>query len=160
LSSLGFPLGGPLGGDVPIEVIVPPVIAPTITEVQAFSTSLDRRDLALDANGDLDLSTGDLQFTTGTQAIAQSLDIGLGMVKGEWFLDGDEGFDLYGTVLVSDPNQDLITQEIRRVALGTAGVTGVTSIELSFDRPHRTLTADVTVQTDLGELTQTVRLAA
>lgn len=156
MSALGFILGGPLGG-APDIVVAP--LPPTPTPTGGGASALPR-DLRLDADGDLDVSTGDLLLTSEGEAIGQALDISLGMVKGEWFLDEDEGLDLYGVVLVSNPSDALIQEDIRQRSLGVEGVTGVSNIELAIDRTARELVAQVTVVWDGGELTRTVRLAA
>lgn len=118
------------------------------------------RDLLLDSEGDLDISTGDVQLTTGKEAIAQSIDIGLGTIKGEWFADEDEGLDLFGVILVNNPSEPAIQEELRRVVLLSEGVVSVPTISLVLDRPARTLDADIRVISDEGELTKQIRLGA
>lgn len=158
MSALGFPLGSPLGGE--LDVVVTPIPSPSVSLAIASSVTAPPRDILLDADGDLDLSTGDLQLTTGKAAIAQSLDIGYGLVQGEWYLDLDTGLDLFGTVLVNNPNDPAIQDELTRVAMETDGVLSVNGISMSLDRATRVLTAEITVSTSEGALTQVVRLAA
>lgn len=162
MGALGSPLAFPLGADAdpdvvlvapPTEVGTAPAVVPTV------ATHLPR-DFALDSNGDLDLSTGDATYTTGMVAIAQALDLAFSLVKGEWFADLDAGVDSFGVVLVSNPSQELIKQELRTAAFTVPGVTGVTSISLTLDRVARELTGAVNVSTDEGDIAQEVRLAA
>lgn len=97
-------------------------------------------DWALDAaTGDLDLSTGNLRFVRGADAVAQHLKIRLRFVKGEWFLDQRVGIPYRSQIWVKNPNLAAIRTTYRRAILTTPGVDTLERIDLTFDAPTRTM---------------------
>ena len=118
------------------------------------------RDLALDANGDLDL-TGGGSLVEGQQAIAQRLKIRLLTFLGEYFLDSDRG--LPWLEWSSTKFDDLTLRQVKLAALGTVQTeTGVVSVDPSqcvatYNRTTRLVTVSIAgVVTDLGPLDQPV----
>lgn len=106
-------------------------------------------DILLDAFGDLDLSTGDLQLVTGVDAIVQDLRSALRFVRGEWFLDQRIGVpyfkreDFETTILgVKNPNLAAIRGLYSRTILAVPGVLRLDSLAVLFDRAVRTLTVN------------------
>ena len=111
-----------------------------------------RRDFLLGDDGDLDFSTGDAQWATDMPAIAQECFLAVSMLRGEWFLDLDEGTPLFEEVLVENPNLERIRAIYRTRVLSVVGVHAVRSVALEFDRAARELSVDILATTDLGEL--------
>lgn len=108
-------------------------------------------DWALDAaTGDLDLSTGNLTFVRGVDAVAQHLKIRLRFVKGEWFLDQRVGIPYRSQIWVKNPNLAAIRTIYRRAILTTPGVDTLERIDLSFDAPTRRLQLEFSAKL-LGE---------
>lgn len=83
------------------------------------------RDEKLDVTtGDLVLnaSDGDQTMIYGMEGLASDLKCAWQEVKGEWFLDLEEGLDWWGIVLGKNRDVGSITQEFTRVALLVPGV--------------------------------------
>lgn len=115
------------------------------------------RDLALGADGDLDLADGrDLQLLADDEAIAQHVRLRLRQVKGEWFLDLDAGLDWFGLVLGKGHSDDEIEAEVRRVLVATPGVVQVYSVEIEREASLRRASIAVQALTDSGELVDAV----
>jgi hypothetical protein len=116
------------------------------------------RDLALDADGDFEVSGGDLQLVAGAEAVLQAIRIRLQFFKGEWFLDEDAGVPFFQSVLVKSPDANVLQAVFRTAILETPGVEALPSLTLTFDRAARRLSVAFRVSTDLGELDSTVEL--
>lgn len=100
-------------------------------------------DLLLDATGDLDLSTNDLQIVDGIQAIRQELQIRYRFFLGEWFLHPEEGTPYQLHVLKKNPNEAKVRQVFADVALTTPGVEEIRALTTSIDNATRTLTVNL-----------------
>ena len=96
-------------------------------------------DFKLDADGNLDLSTNDLQLVTGADAIAQHLLIRLRMFRGEWFLDRRIGIPYFQSILVKSPNLTAVRGIYRTAITSTPGVIRVEKFSLDFERSTREL---------------------
>lgn len=100
-------------------------------------------DLALD-------DSGDLIWIEGAEAIAQHVRIRLRFVRGEWFLNQDEGFPFFETVLVHHPSTPAITEAYRRAIAETPGIASVEKCVVTIDRQARTVTVDAEATTTDG----------
>jgi hypothetical protein len=116
------------------------------------------RDLQLDTDGDFAISGGDLQIVSGADAIVQAVKIRLQFFRGEWYLDEDAGLPYFQSVLVKNPDPNVLHSVFRRAILDTPGVLEITSLTLTFDRAERTLTVAFRISTDVGELDSSVEL--
>lgn len=120
--------------------------------------STDPIDLLLDANDDLVIDT-DLQWSRGLPAIAQGIRIALRLVKGEWFLDLDDGVPYYERegVSVNDAllggrfSEAKALASFRSAILRAPGVNTITSLAVVFDGPTRKLTVTWSVRTVFGD---------
>lgn len=100
----------------------------------------------LDTNGDMTFGLSAANFLINSpQGVAQCINTRLGLIKGEWFLDTKEGTDWGGKILGRQPKAGY-DAEIRRVILGTQGVSQITAY--SSDLTNRALTINATVMTD------------
>lgn len=90
--------------------------------------------------GDLHLEGGQLHFWDGQEAHLQKALMLLKFVKGEWFLNVDEGVPYFTHVFVHNPNLRVIRQLFKQALLATPGSKSVKSLNLSLDRPSRGLT--------------------
>ena len=113
------------------------------------------RDIALDINGDLAISSGDLQLVSGSDAIVQAVKIRLQFFKGEWFLNLDAGVPYFQEILVKNPNPNVLQTLFRKALLETPGVLAIESLALTFDGRTRQLAVSYRVTTDVGELAST-----
>lgn len=96
-------------------------------------------DLKLNTFGELDLSTDDLVFISGADAVAQHLKIRLRFVRGEWFLDQRVGIPYYSQIWVKNPNLAAIQSVFRRAIVTTPGVEALERIDQQFDAATREL---------------------
>lgn len=113
------------------------------------------RDEALDPlTGDVYLNgtDGDQVMLAGVEGIASDVKAAWAQVKGEWYLDLNEGVDYYGLVFVKNPNLGDIRDEFVRVALGRPGVVAVPKFEPTIDLSTRTLSASYEIEADTGEV--------
>lgn len=94
----------------------------------------------------LDVVSGDLSFSNGRAVIisgaaekAQKIKNRLSLFLGEWFIDTRVGMPWYQTVLVKNPNLQIIQQLFRSVILGVEGIAYVEAVEVIYDPALRTL---------------------
>ena len=106
-------------------------------------------DLLLNAAGDLDLTTNDLQLVDGVEAIRQELQIRYRFFAGEWFLDPDEGTPYIRDVLKKNPNEGQMRAMLSEVARTTPGVESVDDLQLDLDGANRLLTVTLGVQANV-----------
>ena len=98
--------------------------------------------ITADETRDLVFTNGRLTIVRSTEARAQRIRIALKHVRGEWFLDQNQGTDYFGKVL--GKSTDLARRaEIRRRVLGVPGVVEIQSIELRVDPKTRALSGAV-----------------
>ena len=107
-------------------------------------------DIALDADGDLDFTDGELRLLTGADAIRQHLQIRFRTFLGEWHLDQRIGVPYFEHVFVKNPNPVLLRSIFREVALGTPGVRVVARLDLDLDRVTRALSVSMSGNLDDG----------
>jgi hypothetical protein len=119
------------------------------------------RDIKLDlATGRLDLSSGGLELTYGAHAVAQSILIRIRTFLGEWFADRSQGVDYFGRIFVKGPTPDVIRAELREEILDTEGVSSVPTMTLDLDEASRNLSVDTSAESDYGEITVALGIAA
>ncbi len=104
---------------------------------------------ALDANGDMRFGGGSADFLVNSPAaVGQYVGTALRLLKGEWFLDVTAGTDYAGKILV-EGGRLTADQEIRRVILGSPGVTGIAAYSSTIK--DRVLTVQATLDTLYGQ---------
>lgn len=113
------------------------------------------RDIALDDDGDLSVSGGDLQLVSGADAIVQAVRIRLQFFRGEWFLDVDAGVPYFQDVLVKNPDPNVLQAVFRAAILETPGISELTALSIDFDRTNRRLSVSYRADTDVGEISST-----
>jgi hypothetical protein len=95
------------------------------------------RDLAIDDDGDLDFTGGDLNFVAGEAAVRQAVRIKVKTFTGEIFLDESIGVDYLNVVLVKNPDPLAVREAIRERIASVADVTEVVGSQLEVDRSTR-----------------------
>ena len=103
-------------------------------------------DLALDGNGDLDLSDNEAHLVDGDDAIVQHAQIRLRLFRGEWFLDTRVGMPYYEQILVKNPDLVVVRALFRRAILETPGIEEITAFDLQFDASTRRMRLTFTAQ--------------
>ena len=89
--------------------------------------------------GDLDVSTGSFVSLTGPEYAKQKIAQRFKLLLGEWFLDTTKGVPWFQSVLVKNPNLELIKSLFRDEILAVPGIVGVKDIEAMFTPSIRTL---------------------
>lgn len=103
---------------------------------------------ALDANDDYSFGGGTKEFLVDSpEAVGQAVKTRLALMKGEWFLDLDEGTP-YFTEILGTGTQQLYDQAIRERILDTPNVTSIESYQSSV--ANRKLTVSVLINTAFG----------
>lgn len=100
--------------------------------------------------GDLQLSAGQLVFTSGVDAIAQDVRVRLRWFRGEWFLDRRTGTPWFERVLGHKQGDKLAEKMLRRVIMSTPGVAKIETMKLSLNRATRGLSVTFAVKTQSG----------
>lgn len=106
--------------------------------------STDKINFLLDADGDLDLSGGQLNLSSGAEAVRQGAAQRVQFFRGEWFLDESVGVDWFGKILRKAPNLAEVRDEIRSAVLATPAITGVSRIVV--EKPDADRTTSITWQ--------------
>ena len=120
----------------------------------------DLIDVKLDANGDIDLSSGSIQFTNGIDAVVQGIKVRLQTVRGELFLNLDEGVPYYEDIFGQRFDEPRIRAAFRGVILSAPGVVELLSLNASFDRSTRQLAVTWAVRTEFGDSSDSLILDA
>jgi hypothetical protein len=110
---------------------------------------------ALDADGDMQFGRSQGYFLIDSPAaVAQCIATRLGLLRSEWFLNVEDGADWNAEVLGSNTaaTRDI---EIRRIILGTPGVTEISAYGAQFDPFAREYSVQASVATQYGETTIT-----
>ena len=122
-----------------------------------MALSTDPIDLLLDASGDLVITT-DLQFSTGITAVVQAARIALQSVKGEWFLNDDNGVPYWerdnvptAEALFGQPFDRLKALAAFREALDKVPNTTIKTLTVAFDNKSRGLSVSFALTTVFGD---------
>ena len=94
------------------------------------------------SDGEIVIEAGELQFVTGTDAIAQHVATRMRLFKGEWFLDRNIGVPYFDEVMVKTQDAALIAPIFRRVIEETPGIESVDRLDVELDSTTRTLSIE------------------
>jgi hypothetical protein len=75
--------------------------------------------------------------TDPAQVAAQTINDGLGVVAGEWFLDANTGFPWFSFLGAKIINTNQLQSALRSFLLGVPGIAAIVSLVASFDRVAR-----------------------
>jgi hypothetical protein len=92
--------------------------------------------------GFAELALDPVRVIRGPLAVAQRVKCRLLFFLGEWVLDQRLGVPYFRDVLVKNPDPILISAIFRQVVRETPGVSRVTKLLATIDKPTRTLTVD------------------
>jgi hypothetical protein len=95
--------------------------------------------------GDLHLLNKQIHFWDGVEARYQKTLCLLKFVKGEWFLNTEEGVPYFQHVWQKNPNTGVIRSIFRKALLASPGAREVTKLLLTQDRAERTLSIEFEV---------------
>jgi len=97
----------------------------------------DPIDLLL-VNDDIVFVSGQLQFSSGTQAVAQGIDQRMRSFKGEWFLDIDNGVPYYEDILGQKFSEVKVRSIYRDILENSPGVAKVLTLTANYVGANRT----------------------
>lgn len=101
-------------------------------------------DLGLDpTTGDLDISGNTLHLVDGDDAIRQQLAIRYQFFKGEWQNDLRVGFPYFESVLVKNPDTNVIRGMYRQATVTTPGLDSIENLTLAINPATRVLSVSV-----------------
>ena len=102
-------------------------------------------DIKLNSDGsDIDLSTNSAELVEGVDAIAQHLLIRLRFIKGEFFLNRNDGVPYFEDILKKDPALIVVRAVYRETILETPGVLEILLFDLSVIASIRKFQLDFT----------------
>lgn len=113
-------------------------------------------DLALDlttneaARNDLVFEDSDLTTVSGSELVAQRLQVALQQFKGEWFLDADAGIPWYQEILEKGIPTTVVDGILRQAIIETQGVNRILKYASSIDAATRIVSVAFTVDTVYG----------
>lgn len=107
-------------------------------------------DLRLDGAMDISTDSADLQLVAGVDEVVQHLTVGLGLFKGEWYLDEGAGVPYYGNILVDRPSTSVVEGVLRRDILTDEDVEELTDFEMSVDMVSRSISVDFKAKSKIG----------
>lgn len=107
-------------------------------------------DIALNANGDVDLTSNELHLKYDGDYQAQRLTVALKHRMGEWFRDQSAGTDYDGAIW-GKTTELARRAEVRRRVLGIPGIVEIASMATDLDRQTRAWSADIVCVRDSGE---------
>lgn len=121
------------------------------------------KDLALDENGDIYISdAGDAIIVNGIDAVKQRLHTRLLRFLGEWYLNISLGVPYIQEILVKNPSQTAVVNNIKKTILDTDGVTSLTDFEIRINTDNsgnissRSVIVSFTATTDKGDITDEI----
>ena len=104
----------------------------------------------LSPTGDYVFGSGASEFLVNTpETVAQAVGTRLRLLRGEWFLDQEEGLPA-GTEILGAGTQTLYDQAIQNRILETLGVTGIADYGSLLNNTTRALTVNCTIRTVYG----------
>jgi hypothetical protein len=101
--------------------------------------------------GDLVIEGGQLQLSSGLEAVAQGIRLRFLAFQGEWFLDLENGVPYWQDILGQKYDQARVLQIFRQPLLATPGVARVISLTSEWDGTTRTLNVSWEVETSWGD---------
>ena len=109
-------------------------------------------DLALDADGDLAIVSGDASFVDGADQLRQHLQIRLRFFRAEWFLDENAGVPYFQQIFVKGTPLARVHSVITNEILATPDVSRLLAFSTNFDSRTRKLTVDFAVDSRYGQV--------
>jgi len=121
--------------------------------------STDQIDLLLDSDGEIDLTSGGVELSSGIQAVAQGIRIAILFVQGEWFLNLDEGVPWFenDTVITTKAimgqrfDEIKVLSALRTAILGVPGVLSIAALGVEFNGATRGIAVTWRARTEFGD---------
>jgi hypothetical protein len=110
------------------------------------------RTVQIDAGGNWVVSAGQLVFLDNEDYIIQTLKENISLFLGEYRFDTTKGMPYFQQIMIKGYNPNVIRGAFIDTILASPGIKSVNSLDLSFDRPNRSLTVTLEAQSDVGLL--------
>lgn len=127
---------------------VPPSIAESNDVTLALTLNADPDN---PVPGDLHLLNGQIHFWDGFEARYQKTLVLLRFVRGEWFLNTEEGIPYFEQVLVHNPNSKAIVTLFRKALLASPSAKEA-QVNITRDRANRTALITFQLTFDDGQV--------
>lgn len=113
---------------------------------------------ALTDNGDYTFGAGSNNFIKDDYAVAQAIQTKILLFYQEWWENLGEGIPVFQSLLGQFNNmtiQNSLSQLLSQRILDIKEVTSIVSINVSYDKISRTISADISVSTTYGTVVNT-----
>lgn len=101
---------------------------------------------------DIVVANGDLSIVSGSDAIAQDWQQQMQVWAGEWFLDNTIGVPYKQTILVKNPNLDLVQAALLTATTNVPGIVLILDFNFNYDNNSRSISVSIVAQTSTGEI--------
>lgn len=128
------------------------VFVPSSTLPAPLQLLRDEDLAALTEDVELNGTDGDQVFVFDVDGVMSDVKSAWLQVKGEWFLNLDEGLDWYGIVFAKPTDLGAIRKEFKRIALTCPGVVDLPTFVPTLDKANRTLAATYAILFDNGQV--------
>ena len=110
----------------------------------------------LDEYGDVVIEKGEIQLVNDRELIRQTVQSVLGMNKGEWFLDTEQGVT-FSNILGKGVKDDIVQNEVLQGLRQVDATFHIEAFSCAFDPLNRLLTVNFTARSDSGEVFEEVQ---
>jgi len=107
--------------------------------------------LKLNADGDIDLSSGGAEIISAEDETQQHITTRLKSVRGDWFLDPSIGLPLFDRILVRNVNDADVQNIYSTYIAATPGVDSVSTLTLTELKQQRVLQIDTDIVGQEGQ---------
>ena len=101
---------------------------------------------------DINIVEGDLQIINEIDALVQKIIIKLKFFFAEWYLDTTKGIKYYESILVKNPDINLIENIFKAAIIEEDEITRIVEFKTDYDVVNRLLTVDFIVDSIYGEV--------
>jgi hypothetical protein len=109
-------------------------------------------------NGTTTIQKYEIWSINGADKVAQQIKINLLSFLGEWFLDNTYGVPYLEDILIKNPRMAVVENILRNHIMDIPNVTSIDSLTVNWDRKARNLGVQFTCETDLGPITESIKL--
>lgn len=113
---------------------------------------MNKVDLLLNDNFDLEIKDFDLKLTDDKQTLKQSILQHLKVFKGDWFLDVDKGLPYYQDILGQRNSIDSVRAIFIEGVKSVDGVKEIVDLELNLNGKNRSLDVKISVLDEYDNL--------
>lgn len=104
----------------------------------------------LTQNWDMGFGQGLANFASDAEAVAQDVKTRLQLLRGEWFLDVEDGVPYLQQICTKPANFPLAESVIKQRIITTEGVAEVTEFSMTYDSETRRLSISAKVRTQFN----------